>query len=150
MLAACLKASATDVYVYLSGNFTPVSSLENIRKIINGDPLTTLISTKGDTVVVENSAFSYITFHRTSLPVGIETTKTQNPTISYENGVVRVCNASKINRIELLTSDGAIFATIAPTSSDLVLSTHGIPAGIYIVNAVTVDGQRISKKIIKK
>ncbi len=150
LFTACLQASATDVYVYLDGNFTPVASLENIRKIITGDSLTTLISAKGDSAAVENEAFSYITFHRTSVPVGIGTTETQKPTISYENGVVRVCNAAKIRRVELITSDGAVFAKISPTSSDFVLSTHGIPAGVYVINATTTDGQRISKKFIKK
>ena len=57
-LAVSLQVSATDVYVYMSNNFVPITSLGNIRKIINGATETTLISTKGDTVTVENSSFT--------------------------------------------------------------------------------------------
>ena len=63
LAATALHASATDVYVYASGNFKPLASLENVRKIINGTTLTTIISTKGDTVKVENAAFDYLTAH---------------------------------------------------------------------------------------
>ena len=44
-LAVSLQVSATDVYVYMSNNFVPITSLGNIRKIINGATETTLIST---------------------------------------------------------------------------------------------------------
>jgi len=149
-LAVSLQVSATDVYVYMSNNFVPITSLGNIRKIINGATETTLISTKGDTVTVENSSFTYITFHRTSLPVGIESAKAQNLKISYEGGSVKVTNSSVPKNISFISSDGSVFSSFTPTDSEVVISTAGIPAGVYIVKVVTSDGKKLTKKIIKK
>ena len=142
-LAVSLQVSATDVYVYMSNNFVPITSLGNIRKIINGATETTLISTKGDTVTVENSSFTYI-------PVGIESAKAQNLKISYEGGSVKVTNSSVPKNISLISSDGSVFSSFTPTDSEVVISTAGIPAGVYIVKVVTSDGKKLTKKIIKK
>lgn len=150
LAATALHASATDVYVYASGNFKPLASLENVRKIINGTTLTTIISTKGDTVKVENAAFDYLTAHPTPVPVGIGNAKVASLKISCESGVVRVVSDSKIRSVSLVSSDGSEFARLEPVSADVALSTAAIPAGVYVVNAVTVDGKRMSKKFIKK
>ena len=148
--AVSLQVSATDVYVYVSGNYVPVASLGNIRKIINGDTQTALISAKGDTITVDNSAFTYITFHRTSIPVGIEGAKSESLKISYEGGAVRVSSPATPKNISLISSDGAVFASITPSGRDVVVSTAGIPAGVYVVRVITADGRKLTKKIIKK
>ncbi len=145
-----LQASATDVYVYMAGNYVPVASLGNIRKIINGSTGTTLISAKGDTVNVENAAFTYITFHSTSIPVGIEIEKSAGTYITSEGGAVRVSSSATPQNISLISYDGAVFASITPTESDVVVSTAGIPVGVYVVSVVTADGKKLTKKIIKK
>ncbi len=148
--AVSLQVSATDVYVYVANNYVPVASLGNIRKIINGDTQTTLISAKGDTVTVDNSAFTYITFHRTSIPVGIESAKSEKLKITYEDGAVRVSNSTTPKNISLISSDGAVFASITPADRDVVVSTAGIPAGVYVVRVITADGKKLTRKIIKK
>ena len=145
-LAVSLQVSATDVYVYMSNNFVPITSLGNIRKIINGATETTLISIKGGHGYGGKLFFTYITFHRTSLPVGIESAKAQNLKISYEGGSVKVTNSSVPKNISLISSDGSVFSSFTPTDSEVVISTAGIPAGVYIVKVVTSDGKNSQRK----
>lgn len=151
LLAACAgHASATDVFAYVSGNLKPVAEMGAIRKIVNGSETTTLISEKGDSVTIENAAFTYLTFHRTSVPTGITGAKTEGTSISYGGGVVRVVSAKPLRQIRLVASDGAEAGRIASPPADAAVSTLGLAPGVYIVEAVTTDGKRITKKIVKK
>lgn len=153
VVACAAHASATDVFAYLAGNFKPVAEMGEIRKIVNNSETTTLISEKGDSVMIENAAFTYLTFHRTSVPTGIGSAKAGAKAavvVSYSDGVVRVTAPQPLRRISIVSADGSEVGRVESPTADAVISTYGLPAGVYIVSATTADGKHVSKKIVKK
>lgn len=145
-------ARAIDVYAYKDGSYKAVGSTLDMRKVITGAELTQIISSKGDTLTLENAAFSYILFHPKTIATGIaRAAKPQGLTISYDNGAIRIDAPEKLRSISIYSADGSKAAGIADAQSqDVVLSTLGLPAGVYVVEAVTASGKKANKKIVKR
>lgn len=150
LAAVALPAAATDVYVYASGNLKPLVEMVNVRKIVHDGTTTMFISTKGDTVKLGYTTLNYITTHRTSIPVGVKSARSRKLTISREGGAVRVVADAKLRSVAVMTTGGETVARLAPASADVIISTDGMPAGVYIITAETAAGDKATKKIVKK
>lgn len=150
LAAVALPSAATDVYVYTHGNLKPLSEMKSVRKIVHDGTTTMLISTKGDTVKLDYTTLNYITTHRTSIPVGVKSARSQGLSISREGGAVRVVAGTKLKSVVVLTTGGETVARLAPASTDVIISTDGMPAGVYIIAAETAAGDKATKKIVKK
>lgn len=76
------------VYAYKDGSYKAVGSTPYMRKVVTGAELTQIISSKGDTLTLENAPFSYI-----PKPIATETARAAKPqgcATSYDNGTIKV------------------------------------------------------------
>ena len=63
---------AQDVYVYTTGNYTPVAVSKQVSSIIFGSTALTLRSSDGSTSSVPYELFSYFRFYQTPIPLSIQ------------------------------------------------------------------------------
>lgn len=144
----CNSASAYDAYVYLSGNYVPVNVSNEIHAMIFDDEYTYFITEQNDTAMISNTAFTFITFHKVDVPVGISQVKASDVMISSENDGIRIKSNGIPASVKIIDAAGSVIADITPKSNDLFFSIVGLPAGIYVVKVS--DGAKTTVKKITK
>ena len=140
---------AQDVYVYTTGNYTPVAVSKQVSSIIFGSTALTLRSSDGSTSSVPYELFSYFRFYQTPIPLSIQSAAVGEASIDYDGGGVMIKLQRHIDLVELITATGAVARTYNPRSDAFRMDVSDMPSGIYLVK-VTSAGKNYVKKIVRK
>lgn len=138
---------ATDIYVYNSGNYTPITIVQNIRKISITSSGIDIETTTYETSHIALTDFSYFRFYPTPIPAGITSTKNESTTIDFDGKNISIQSDDKLKYIEFISSNGSTLAKFSPTTKTIKYSISSLPKGLFIVKAVGRD-KTCTKKII--
>ncbi len=146
-----LPLGATVVYVYQTGNYTPVQTTFNIYRItFEADSLVLLTEANRLTRVAVKD-FNYFRFYRTPKPTAVEEIETSETPIriNADNGYIYVSSAQIIRQLILTGVDGKVLAELQPNDGEVAFPIGQLPEGTYIIMAKTAN-HNTSKKFNKK
>ena len=150
---ASLLCTATvksqDVYVYTTGNYTPVTTVKQVSTIIFGNSGLTLKTADGSTSDIPYELFSYFRFYETPTPLSIKKVTLNEAGINYDGNLIAVKLQGNIDRIEIVSVTGSVLKSYCPHTDSFRFTVTDIPTGVYLVKVVCGENNYI-KKIVKK
>lgn len=149
LLVSAVGVQANDVFVYTTGNYTPVASVKNLRSIVYGTNSVKLNAKDGSSVEVAYADFDYYRFYSTAIPTSIKPASLEEATIEYVDGNIEIATQRKVNRVEIISTAGEILAQLKPSATSLSYNAANLPAGTYLIKVVAGNKTYV-KKIIKK
>ena len=148
-VCACLPVTANDVYVYKTGDYTPVLQLQNIRSIVVSSSKITVKTNYNTSQEVALIDFDYLRFYKTPVPTGIKSAKGQGANFLFDGKNINVQSKTTIKAVELIGSNGATVAKIQPGSKTFTYKLDELPKGVYLVKMTASDGTTSVEKIVK-
>lgn len=139
---------ATDLYVYHSGNYTPLGTMLNAHKITFSNDSIFILSEKNVTQKASFANFDYLRFYKTAIPTAIQNISDKTASILFDGQQIKIQSPALINGIELISASGTLLQRLTPRSNSLTYSVTELPAGVYLIKVATT-GRVIVKKIIK-
>lgn len=141
--------SAHDIYVYTTGNYTPVQTVRNIRSIVVSTTGIQINGNDGSSANLEYADFDYFRFYATPLPAGIKRATADEATIDARGDVLSIQVCNDVNRVDIVSTSGVVLARLTPGTRSLNYNMSALPKGILIVKVVAGDKTYV-KKILKK
>ena len=138
-----LPSGARNVYAYLTGNYSPVMTLQSIKKIAS-----TASGQYGKTSTAAFADLDYFRFYKTPVPVGVDAISGNALSIVLEGNNLCVESSSAIDYISVCSVQGILVAQARPGTKSYAMSTSSYAPGVYLVKVVS-DGKELTKKIIK-
>lgn len=139
---------ATDLYVYHSGNYTPVGTMLNAHKITFSNDSIFILSEKHVTQKASFANFDYLRFYKTPIPTAIQNINGETASILFNGEQISIQSPLLIKRVELISASATLLQRLTPRSNSLTYSVSELSAGVYLIKVITADGV-IVKKIIK-
>jgi hypothetical protein len=146
-MAVC--AYSYDVYVYVTGNYTPLKVAKNISSIAFGQNTVTIKGTDGTSSELSYDAFNYFRFYPTPVPAGIKKVSRNEAAIGYDGKNVTVRLQGRIDVVELVDTSGHTINKYSPGTEAFSFDIANKAAGIYIVKVVAGEKNYI-KKIVAR
>lgn len=147
MVAA--TAAANDIYVYATGNYTPVKTAAGIRSIVYRGSGIQINTKDGKSDEVAYTDFDYFRFYATPIPTSIKQASAGEASIEYAGGRLSIQTRQAIGRVDVISASGEILAQLKPNATSASYDASALPAGPLLVRVVAGDKTYV-RKIIKK
>lgn len=149
LLAGIKGVEANDVFVYTTGSHTPVKTLKNLRSIVYGSNGIQLNAKDGSSEEVAYADFDYFRFFATPIPTYIRTAETDEASIVFANGKLKIQTRQAMERVDVISTAGEVLAQMKPESTYANYDIASLPAGTLLIKVVAGNNTYV-KKIIKK
>jgi len=146
-MAVC--AYSYDVYVYVTGNYTPLKVAKNISSIAFGQNTVTIKGTDGTSSELSYDEFNYFRFYPTPIPASIKSVSTEEASIGFDGKCVAVKLQDKIDIVEVIDMSGQTVEKHTPNAESFNFDIADKTAGVYIVKVVAGEKNYI-KKIVTR
>ena len=143
-----LPSGARNVYAYLTGNYSPVMTVQSIKKIAFTASGIDFQTQYGKTSTAAFADLDYFRFYKTPVPVGVDAISGNALSIVLEGNNLCVESSSDIDYISVCSVQGILVAQARPGTKSYAMSTSSYAPGVYLVKVVS-DGKELTKKIIK-
>lgn len=144
----CLPSKARNVYAYLTGNYSPVMTVQSIKKIAFTASGIEFQTQYGKTSTAIFADLDYFRFYKTPVPVGVDAVSNNALSIALEGNNLCVKSSNAIDYISVCSVQGILMAQSRPGTKTCTISTSSYTPGVYLVKVVS-DGKELIKKIIK-
>lgn len=144
-----IRAFATSVYVYKTGNYTPIQITYNIHSICFSSDSMTIVTESQKSNMVSYADFDYFRFYKTQVPTGVEKVESDDLALLFNGETLTLQSPTPMEQVEVYSVSGITLDTFNPGESTFNYSVASLPAGIYFIKVIT-DGNAIVKKINKK
>lgn len=148
-LFSAFNASAENIYVYKTGNYTPVIQMENVRSIAFTSTKLTLNGTNGSKEEVALSDINYFRLYKTPVPSAIKNAQTLGVKFSFDGNNVKVQSEKEVESAALIGANGTVIAKIEPKATSFTYQLSQLTKGMYLMK-IQVGGESFVEKIIKK
>lgn len=144
----CLPGNARNVYAYLTGNYSPVMTVQSIKKIVFNASGIEFQTQYGKSSTAAFADMDYFRFYKTPVPVGVDAISDNALSIALEGNNLRIESSSSIDYISVCSVQGILVAQTRPCTKSYAISTSSYAPGVYLVKVIS-DGKELTKKIIK-
>ena len=144
----CLPSKARNVYAYLTGNYSPVMTVQSIKKIVFNASGIEFQTQYGKSSTAAFADLDYFRFYKTPVPVGVDAISNSSLSIALDGNNLHVESNAAIDYISVFSIQGILVTQARPCTKSYDISTSSYAPGVYLVKVVS-DGKELTKKIIK-
>lgn len=148
-LFSAFSASAENVYVYKTGDYTPAIQMENVRSIAFTSTKLTLNGKDGTKQEAALSDINYFRLYKTPVPSAVKSAQSLGVQFSFDGNNVKVQSEKEVESATLIAANGAVIAKIEPNKTSFTYQLNHLTKGIYLMK-IQVSGESFVEKIIKK
>lgn len=139
---------ARDIYVYNGAGITPVSNLQNVKKIAFSATGMNVTTESGTDKLFALTEFNYFTFYQRTVSGIGDISQNGSTGITFDGTNVNISSPKTIDKVTIYNSLGAIVESFEPKAKTASQNILSLAAGVYMVK-VLAGNETYNQKIIK-